>query len=196
MLDDGRRAASPFTTWRRARRAFATPCWPASARRRKAMPCKFFYDARGSALFEEICELPEYYPTRTEIAILEENAGDDRGADRAALPAHRVRQRRQPQGAHPAAGARIAGRLCRRSTSRASFLREAAAELAADFPELPVIAVCADYTRPFRLPPLARAGGQAGRVFPGSTIGNFEPEAAVAFLANCAAVARARAARC
>ena len=43
---------------------------------RKAIPCKFFYDARGSALFEEICRLPEYYPTRTEIAILEENADE------------------------------------------------------------------------------------------------------------------------
>src|SRR5271166_5272400 len=42
----------------------------------KAIPCKFFYDARGSALFEEICRLPEYYPTRTEIAILEENLGE------------------------------------------------------------------------------------------------------------------------
>ena len=43
-------------------------------RPKKAIPCKFLYDARGSALFEEICRLPEYYPTRTEIGILEENA--------------------------------------------------------------------------------------------------------------------------
>ncbi|HEX4617527.1 MAG TPA: L-histidine N(alpha)-methyltransferase, partial [Stellaceae bacterium] len=46
------------------------------ARAPKRIPCKFFYDARGSALFEEICRLPEYYPTRTEIAILEENSTD------------------------------------------------------------------------------------------------------------------------
>ena len=46
------------------------------ARPKKAIPCKFFYDERGSALFEEICRLPEYYPTRTETAILEENAGE------------------------------------------------------------------------------------------------------------------------
>ena len=45
-------------------------------RAHKRIPCKFFYDARGSALFEEICRLPEYYPTRTEIAILEENSSD------------------------------------------------------------------------------------------------------------------------
>src|SRR6201988_2841751 len=46
------------------------------SRAHKAIPCKFFYDARGSALFEEICRLPEYYPTRTEVAILEENSSD------------------------------------------------------------------------------------------------------------------------
>src|SRR3954466_9061416 len=42
----------------------------------KAIPCRFLYDARGSALFDRICELPEYYPTRTEIGILRENAAD------------------------------------------------------------------------------------------------------------------------
>ena len=46
------------------------------SRKPKALPCKFFYDARGSALFEQICQVPEYYLTRTEIAILERYAGD------------------------------------------------------------------------------------------------------------------------
>ena len=55
-------------------------------RAHKRIPCKFFYDARGSALFEEICRLPEYYPTRTEIAILEENSSGYRGSDGPALP--------------------------------------------------------------------------------------------------------------
>src|SRR6516164_2417187 len=45
-------------------------------RDRKSIPCQFLYDARGSALFEEICRLPEYYPTRSEVAILSENADD------------------------------------------------------------------------------------------------------------------------
>ena len=161
------RRALPFMIWRPARRAFATPCWPGSAARRKAMPCKFFYDARGSALFEEICRLPEYYPTRTEIAILEEICRRHRGSDGAALPADRVRQRRQPQGAHPAARARPARRPMSRSTSRASICATPRRSSPSDFPSVPVIAVCADYTRPFPLPPLPGADRQAGRVFPG-----------------------------
>ena len=75
--------------------------------------------------------------------------------------------------------------MCR-STSPREHLRDAAASLAEDFPELPVIAVCADYTRPFRLPPLPGPSGKRVGFFPGSTIGNFEPDAAVDFLAHCA----------
>ena len=71
------------------------------ARRRKSIPCRFLYDARGSALFEEICELPEYYLTRTETAILEDCSRRDRSARRPALPARRVRQRREPEGPPP-----------------------------------------------------------------------------------------------
>jgi len=67
-------------------------------------------------------------------------------------------------------------------------LRDAAISLAEDFPSVPVIAVCADYTRPFPLPPLPGAGGKRIGFFPGSTIGNFEPDAAVAFLANYARI--------
>jgi len=66
-----------------------------------------------------------------------------------------------------------------------SFLRDAAAKIAADFPELEVIAVCADYTRPFELPKLAGPPGKRVGFFPGSTIGNFEPEGVVAFLTHC-----------
>jgi dimethylhistidine N-methyltransferase len=65
-------------------------------------------------------------------------------------------------------------------------LRDAAISLAEDFASVPVIAVCADYTRPFPLPSLPGAGGKRVGFFPGSTIGNFEPDAAVAFLANYA----------
>ncbi|HEV2334324.1 MAG TPA: L-histidine N(alpha)-methyltransferase, partial [Stellaceae bacterium] len=65
-------------------------------------------------------------------------------------------------------------------------LREAAAQLAADFPKLAVIAVCADYTKAFPLPPLPGPSGKRVGFFPGSTIGNFEPDAVVRFLAHCA----------
>ena len=151
----------------------------------KTLPCKFFYDVRGSALFEQICEAPEYYLTRTEIAILEEYAG----AIAAQLGAHcrlvelgsgASRKVRILLEALAAPGAYVPVDISR------EHLREAAARLAADFPDLNVIAVCADYTRPFPLPPLPGPAGKRVGFFPGSTIGNFEPEAVVRFLAHCA----------
>jgi L-histidine Nalpha-methyltransferase len=153
-------------------------------RPKKAIPCKFLYDARGSALFEEICRLPEYYPTRTEIGILEENA---------AAIAERIGRHCQliDFGSGASRKARI---LLEALEEPAAYvpvdisrdhLIGAAARLAADFPLLPVIALCADYTRPFVLPPLPEGGGKKVGFFPGSTIGNLEPETAEAFLAGC-----------
>ena len=122
------------------------------ARPRKAIPCKFFYDERGSALFEEICRLPEYYPTRTEIGILEENAEDiaaqmgvySRIVEFGSGASHKARILLQALD-RPVAYVPV-------DISR-EHLREAAASLAEDFPELAIIAVCADYTGPFALPP-------------------------------------------
>jgi dimethylhistidine N-methyltransferase len=151
----------------------------------KTLPCKFFYDARGSALFEEICEVPEYYLTRTEIGVLEEYAG----AIARHIGAHcrlielgsgSSRKVRILLDALKAPAAYVPVDISR------EHLREAASRLAADFPKLPVIAVCADYTRPFPLPPLPGPDGKRVGFFPGSTIGNFEPEAVVRFLAHCA----------
>jgi L-histidine Nalpha-methyltransferase len=153
----------------------------------RAIPCKFFYDERGSALFEAICRLPEYYLTRTEIAILEENAieiAEQMGRHCRLIEfgsgaSTKVRILLQALD-HPAAYAPV-------DISR-EHLRDAAASLADDFPALPVVAVCADYTRPFAMPPLPGPGGKRVGFFPGSTIGNFEPDAAVAFLANYARI--------
>jgi L-histidine N-alpha-methyltransferase len=150
----------------------------------KSLPCKLFYDARGSALFEAICEVPEYYLTRTEIAILEEYADDiaeqigphARLVELGSGASRKVRILLQALKT-PAAYVPV-------DISR-EHLRDAAAQLAADFPELPVVAVCADYTRPFQLPPLPGPAGKRVGFFPGSTIGNFEPEAVVRFLRNC-----------
>jgi dimethylhistidine N-methyltransferase len=151
----------------------------------KTLPCKFFYDARGSALFEQICEVPEYYLTRTEIAILEEHAGAiarNIGAHCRLIELGRGASRkvRILLDALEAPAAYVPVDISR------EHLREAAARLAADFPELSVVAVCADYTRPFPLPPLPGPAGKRVGFFPGSTIGNFEPEAVVRFLAHCA----------
>jgi L-histidine Nalpha-methyltransferase len=151
----------------------------------KTLPCKFFYDERGSALFEQICEVPEYYLTRTEIAILDRYAGDIAAAVGAhcrlvELGSGASRKVRILLAALDRPAAYVAVDISR------EHLRDAAALLAGDFPKVPVIAVCADYTRPFHLPPLPGPDGKLVGFFPGSTIGNFEPDAVVRFLANCA----------
>lgn len=155
------------------------------SRQPKVLPCKFFYDARGSALFEQICQVPEYYLTRTEIAILEQYAGD-------------IAQRIGPHCrlVELGSGASIKVRILLRALDVPSAyvpidisrepLRNAAAQIAADFPHVPVVAVCADYTRPFPLPPLPGPPGKQVGFFPGSTIGNFEPDGVVRFLRHCA----------
>jgi dimethylhistidine N-methyltransferase len=151
------------------------------SREPKSLPCKFFYDARGSELFEQICRLPEYYLTRTEIAILEERAEEIaaqigphcRLIELGSGASHKVRILLHALEA-PAAYVPV-------DISR-DHLREAAAQLAADFPELPVVAVCADYTRPFDLPKLPGPAGKRVGFFPGSTVGNFEPQQVVQFL--------------
>jgi len=153
----------------------------------KSIPCKFFYDARGSALFEAICRLPEYYLTRTEVAILKENAVEIA----AQIGSH---SRLIEFGSGASTKARILLRALDRPAAYVpvdisrEHLRDAGVSLAEDFPSLPVVAVCADYTRAFPLPPLPGPSGKRVGFFPGSTIGNFEPDAAVDFLANYARV--------
>ncbi|HXZ01430.1 MAG TPA: L-histidine N(alpha)-methyltransferase [Stellaceae bacterium] len=155
------------------------------ARRAKSIPCRFLYDERGSALFEEICELPEYYLTRTEIAILADCAEEigalaGRHAQLIEFGSGASRKVRLLLDALEEPAAYVAIDISREP------LRRAAEEVAADFPEVPVVAVCADYLQPLRLPTLpARGQGRRLGFFPGSTIGNFTPEAAVDFLAGC-----------
>jgi dimethylhistidine N-methyltransferase len=150
----------------------------------KSLPCKFFYDERGSALFEAICEVPEYYLTRAEMAILEAHAGDIAArigphCRLVELGSGASRKVRLLLNALEAPLAYVPVDISR------DFLRGAAASIAADFPDLEVVAVCADYTRPFELPRLSGPPGKRVGFFPGSTIGNFEPEAVVAFLTHC-----------
>lgn len=151
---------------------------------RKAIPCRFLYDARGSALFEAICEQPEYYPTRTEISILQAQAGTI--AERVGPDAQLIelgsgasRKVRLLLDALPSPAAYVAVDISREA------LRDAAEAIAADYPGLAVHAVCADYDQAFDLPQTEANGRRVG-FFPGSTIGNFEPEAARRFLAGWA----------
>lgn len=150
----------------------------------KTLPCKFFYDTRGSELFEEICKVPEYYLTRTEIAILEGYAGEI--ASRIGRHCRLIEL---------GSGASIKVRILLQALETPAayvpvdisreLLRQAAAQVAGDFPDVPVVAVCADYTRSFPLPPLPGPPGKRVGFFPGSTIGNFEPDGVVRFLRHC-----------
>jgi dimethylhistidine N-methyltransferase len=150
----------------------------------KTLPCKFLYDRRGSEIFDRICDLPEYYPTRTELHILQRHAGDI-----AASLGPEVRLVEFGSGA----GTKI--RLLLTALDRpAAYLpvdisREhliaANADLARSFHDLSIAPVCADYTEPFALPELAgiRYRTTAG-FFPGSTIGNFTRAEAIGFLSS------------
>lgn len=154
-------------------------------RRPKTLPCKFFYDERGSDLFEQICVLDEYYLTRTENRILRDNI-----AEIAALCGPRCLLVELGSGnssktrllldhlEEPVAYVPI-------DLSRAHLLRAADA-LNGDYYPLQILPICADYNQPLELPSPARSPERATIFFPGSTIGNFEPRQAAAFLRRIA----------
>ena len=147
----------------------------------KAMSPKFFYDHRGSQLFELICQQPEYYPTRTEETILRLSAGAiaelaGRNASLVELGSGASRKiRLLLEALRPA-------RYLGIDISR-EFLDICTRRLAADYRWLDVHALCADFSQPLKLP--AEALGQRPLAFfPGSSIGNFDPDEARAFLRN------------
>lgn len=147
----------------------------------KVTPPKLFYDRRGSELFEQICRQPEYYPSRTEELILARAANDIAeiaGQDASLVElgsgaSHKVRLLLEAM--HPASYLGI--------DISEDFLRSSTQRLAADYPWLEVHAACADFSRPMTLPD-GFAGEHPLAFFPGSSIGNFDPEEARAFLAN------------
>jgi len=154
------------------------------SRRDKAIPCRFLYDARGSALFDHICKLPEYYPTRTELGILRAIAQEvaDRvgpGAQMIELGGVNSLKARILLDALDEPAAYIPVDISR------EHLRASAEAIHAENPGLSVLAVCADYTQPFDLP-TAPGGGMRLGFFPGSTIGNLQPDEAIGFLATWA----------
>lgn len=145
----------------------------------KRLSPKFFYDERGSLLFEEITRAPEYYPTRTELGILEA-----RLPEIAALLGHDTMLVEYGSGSSRKIRLLLEGLRPRVympiDISRAHLL-EAAQRLSDDYADLEVHAVCADYSHPLRLPWRDPALAVAG-FFPGSSIGNFERPAARRFL--------------
>src|SRR5712691_7361301 len=148
--------------------------------RPKRLPPKYFYDEAGARLFEGITRLPEYYPTRCELAILRERAGEIAGffPARSALiefGSGSSKKVRIVLAAAPTIAAYVPVDIS------SQMLVQEAEELRRDHPHLVVIPVEADFTQPFTLP-AAVAGRPHTGFFPGSTIGNFEPHEACAFL--------------
>jgi dimethylhistidine N-methyltransferase len=146
----------------------------------KRLSPKYFYDNAGSALFERITALPEYYPTRCEIDILK-----DRAKDIAAFI---------PAGAaliEFGSGSSTKTRIVLSAATKLAayvpveisteFLHAQMAALRREYPKVAILPVAADFTKPFDLPEAARTMPRVG-FFPGSTIGNFEPHEAAAFL--------------
>ncbi|MEJ2383172.1 MAG: L-histidine N(alpha)-methyltransferase [Xanthomonadales bacterium] len=150
------------------------------SRTRKTVPCQFFYDARGSELFEAICRLPEYYPTRTELGILAAI-----GPDLAAAVGRDVRLVEFGCGSSRKVAAILDHLNVRRyvpiDISRSALLG-LIDDLHGRFGKLRIEAVCADFTDELEIPDDGRSDLQTVGFYPGSTIGNFDPEHASAFL--------------
>ena len=153
----------------------------------KSISPKYFYDERGSRLFDEICELPEYYPTRTEFSILEDNAAEiaaqigpraeiiEFGAGSLTKVRVLLEALDQPMRFLPID---ISG----------EHLENAADVLRLDFPEITVEPIAGDYTRKLDLPDRVADVGKRVGFFPGSTLGNFKPDEALAFLTRAASL--------
>jgi dimethylhistidine N-methyltransferase len=151
----------------------------------QALSPKYLYDEAGSVLFEEITDTPEYYPTRTEMSILREKAKDIAALipDGAAVVEFGSGSNKKARILLEAVGSLAA--YVSVDISGEMLVQEAQA-LRRDFPTLNVVPVVAEFTQRFALPDEAMAAPVRVGFFPGSTIGNFEPHAAAAFLRNAA----------
>ncbi|MEX2121180.1 MAG: L-histidine N(alpha)-methyltransferase [Pirellulales bacterium] len=155
------------------------------SRRRKRVPAKYFYDAAGSGLFDEITRLDEYYLTRTELAIMRRYAAEM--ADRLGPQCLLIEL---------GSGSLVKVRLLLdRLKSPAAYvpvdvsgdhLHRSAARLRRHYPDLAVMPVLADFTRDFPIPRPARPPVRRAVYFPGSTIGNFDPDDAAHLLRRIA----------
>jgi dimethylhistidine N-methyltransferase len=151
----------------------------------KTLLPKYFYDQRGSELFDEICQQPEYYATRTEISILQNNANDIArliGPDCVLIElgsgvSKKIRCLFDALSPASYLGIDISKDFLLLSTKR----------LARDYPDLEVHAVCADFTQKIELPEQCRSDRLVA-FFPGSSIGNFEPDDAITLLKDVASM--------
>jgi dimethylhistidine N-methyltransferase len=167
--------------------AFAQDVRKGLGARRKHLLPKYFYDAAGSELFERITEQPEYYPTRCEMHILQDNAAEIARL----IPANAAvvefgsgsnKKARILLSVAPVLAAYVPVDIS------GEMLEQEAAALRLDFPRLNIRPVAADFTHSFELPEEAKAAPVRVGFFPGSTIGNFEPHEAASFLRNAAKI--------
>lgn len=151
------------------------------------LPSRLFYDAEGSALFEAITRTPEYYLTRTELALL----GSELPAIAARVgPQAHVVELGSGSGRKTAcllAGLQDPVAYTPVEISRQALL-DSLHSLTRQIPGVEMLPVCADFTQPFAIPPPARAARRRLLFFPGSTLGNFEPAAATALLRGMASL--------
>lgn len=157
---------------------FAASLFDGLVRTPKEISCKYFYDAEGSALFDAICALPEYYQTRTEVSLLRHHAAEiarliGPDAEIVEFGAGSLRKVRI------LLDALIRPLVYRPVDISGSYLRAVARQLAAEHPDVVIDPVVADFTQPFHL---ADSLNRRAGFFPGSTIGNFRPEQAIGLL--------------
>lgn len=165
--------------------AFEADVLKGLSQQRKRLSPKYFYDAVGSELFERITEQPEYYPTRCEMDILRNRGAEiaqliPPGAALVEFGSGSNKKARILLAAAPTLAAYVPVDIC------GPMVEQEAAELRPDFPSLNVLPITADFTQPFALPQEALDAPARIGFFPGSTIGNFEPHEAAAFLRNAA----------
>lgn len=162
-----------------AQQSFAEALTAGLSASAKSIPARFLYDAQGSELFERITELPEYYPTRTEVSILQAHAGDMAAAlgPDVALVEFGAGSSRKARFLLDALARPAAYSPIDVSTTALTALAE---EVGSAYPALAVEAVCADYGQDFDLPLLP--GRRRVGFFPGGTIGNLTPDEARGFL--------------
>lgn len=151
------------------------------SKKQKTLPSKLFYDERGSKLFDQICELEEYYPTKTELKIMEENIGKITSVfnDESLFIEF-------------GSGSSIKTRILLEHLPNISgyipidiseeYLIKSAQKLREEFPSIDIYPVAADYTKPLILPSIAKRVSHKIAYFPGSTIGNFPVHEAKEFL--------------
>jgi len=182
-----RTALENFHDFEPAQEDFRSSVLNGLSKAKKAIPSKFFYDARGSDLFDQICDLPEYYPTQTELHLLQKHSEEI---------AENLGPRNHIIEFGSGSSVKVSTLLNSLHTPLSyvpmdiskNHLLSAAKRLSQSFPYLPIIPICADYTANFDFPDIG-VGKRTG-FFPGSTIGNFTPDEACSFLTQARSLLR------